>query len=391
MARKKRLKDVDAYLSRRYYDPDKPAAFTSVSKLFREIQRQGNPHNVTFDQVKNWGLKQDAITLNPSRIMKKKPRLRVISGLRDTLWDVDLLQLNQDRFKKANDSIAFLLVCVDILSRFARVVPLKSKNSSDVLEGFKRILPHDAAHKLSIRSDSGGEFDNKLVKDYMKKRSINLYFANSSTKANLAESFIKSLKRRLFRLFQHRASYRYIDRLEDLVRSNNSTEHSSTSMAPKDVNSENEKQLWDRQFFPPKNYRRAFKAAINRGRRKRKAKEQRFEYKLNDVVRISYLKQAFQRDYDNVYSGELFRIRKRRIVQGIPVYYLRDYQGEDVRGAFYNFELRRVTHDPRKRFKIDKILKTRRRNGESESLIRWLAWPRKYDSWEKTREIKSLV
>ena len=194
MARKKRLKDVDAYLSRRYYDPDKPAAFTSVSKLFREIQRQGNPHNVTFDQVKNWGLKQDAITLNPSRIMKKKPRLRVISGLRDTLWDVDLLQLNQDRFKKANDSIAFLLVCVDILSRFARVVPLKSKNSSDVLEGFKRILPHDAAHKLSIRSDSGGEFDNKLVKDYMKKRSINLYFANSSTKANLAEIFYKVTK-----------------------------------------------------------------------------------------------------------------------------------------------------------------------------------------------------
>ena len=312
MARKKKhIKDVDAYLSRRYYDVKKPAAFTSVSKLFGEIEKEGNKHNISFDRIKEWGYKQDAITLNASKIRKKAPRRRVITGLRDTLYDVDLLQLNQDRFKKANDSTSFLLICLDVFSRFARVAPLKSKNANDVLEGFKKILPKTNTDKLSLRCDSGREFNNAVIKNYMKARSINMYFANSSIKGNYAEIFIKGFKRRIFRMFQYQGHYRYVDKLDDLVQSYNSTEHSSISMAPKDVSAHNEQQLWDRQYFPPSAYKAEFKAAVTRGQRKSRVKP--FEHKIGSTVRVTYLRQPFSRDYDHAYSGEIFKIRDRKM------------------------------------------------------------------------------
>ena len=390
MGKKRKIKDVDGYLSRRYYDVTKPAAFTSMSKLFGEIKKEGNPHNISFDRVKQWGRRQDAITLNPSRIWKKKPRRRVITGLRNTMYDVDLLQLNQERFKKANNSVGFLLVCIDVFSRYARVAPLKTKNAADVLEGFKKILPKTGTENLNLRCDNGKEFDNALVKTYMKDRSINLYFTNSSTKSNYSETLVKGIKRRIFRIFQHQGSYRYIDKLDDIIRSYNSTIHSSISMAPKDVNSTNEQEIWDRLYFPPKAYKDEFKAALSRGRQRRKERSKAFEHGIGDTVRISYLRQPFSRDYDNAYSGEIFRIRDRRRDQGINVYYLRDYSGEDIKGAFYNFELNKVTHDPKGRFKVEKIIKTRHRNGKSESLVRFLGYGPKNDEWIETSKIKSI-
>lgn len=394
MARKrhKKLKDIDGYLSRQFYDPRKAASFSSPTKLFQQLERIGNPHKITFSQIQKWSRGQDTITMNPGRIMQKKPRLKVVTAKIGSMYDTDLLDLSQKRFKDANDQTAFLLICIDVFSRYARVAPLKSKSAADVLNGFKEILPQGKLNELSIRSDSGREYDNKLVSDYMKSKSINFYFATSSVKSNFAERFILTLKRRLFKFFYFNSTYRYIDRLQDIVTSYNNTFHSSISMTPAEVTPENAQEVWDRQFFPPKEYRKGFQAAHTRGpHRRKRLKEKSFQFEVGSACRISYLKSVFSRDYDQVYSGEIFFIRDRKVVQGQAVYYLKDYLGNDVKGLFYSFELRGIDHDPKKSFKIEKILKTRLKNGVEESLIRWQSWGKQYDSWERTSDIKSLV
>ena len=74
----------------------------------------------------------------------------------------------------------------------------------------------------------------------------------------------------------------------------------------------------------------------------------------------------------------------------IPVYKVKDYAGEDIRGTFYQPELQRVDLNSKKSFKIEKVLKKRGRGKNEEFLIRWKNWPKKYDSWVKSSEIEEL-
>ena len=381
-------RNIDKYLTSRYYDASRPGAFTSVSKLYQAIKKE-NKYDIPFERIREWGQKQDAITLNTRPIKKNKPIRKVITGLSNSLWDCDLMQLNQERFVKANAGYSFVLVCVDILSRFARVAPLKSKSAKDVVLGFDKVLKDVDYRVGSIRCDRGKEFTCQPVKDLMKKHSINLYFTNASTKSNYAEIFIKNLKRRLFRLFQHRSSYEYLDKLPDVIRSYNTTTHSSIRMAPADVGEENEKEIWNRTYFPPADYKKAFREAANTKRIKKKKKT--FEFAVGDEVRVSYLKEPFSRDYDEKYSGEVFKVRKRRLDQGIPIYFLTDYGGDEVKGAFYERELKKIIFDRNALFKIDKVLKKRKINGRPQSLVQYQSWPKKYAEWIDDKGIVSLT
>ena len=64
-------------------------------------------------------------------------------------------------------------------------------------------------------------------------------------KAKYAERVILTLKRLLFRYFTKNRTHRCIDKLQDFVNSYNSTPHSSLAYkAPKEVNDNNESDLW---------------------------------------------------------------------------------------------------------------------------------------------------
>lgn len=382
--------DVNAYLTDRYYDIDRPAAFTSVHKLYDTIKKEG-VYDIPLELIREWGMTQDAITLNKRPIYKGKARRKVITGMIDSLWDVDLLQLNQERFAKANDGYSYIICCVDILSRVGWLSPIKSKGGQDVVKGFEALFKRTDRRPLSMRGDRGKEWRNKYVADFMKRHKINLYFTNSDTKANFSEIFIKQIKRRLFRIFQHRVSYRYIDILPNVERSYNETIHSSLKMSPLEVTPENQEQVWFKQYFPPQDYKKAFRHALQVQRRRKGTRpSDPFKYKVGDSVRISYLKEPFTRDYDERFSGEVFTIATRKIHQGIPVYYLTDYSNDPVEGGLYEWELQKIKFNPDQPFKIDKVLKTRKRGKVKESLVRFLHWPAKYNQWIPSANIETL-
>lgn len=380
--------NLSRYLASRYYNPSKAGAFTSPTKLYKTIKREGQ-YEIPLKDIQDWAASQDVITLNTRPIQKTSPRRRVVTGLKDCLWDCDLLQLDGQRFSQANEGTSYILVCVDIFSRYAYAQPVKNKGGKEVLQAFQTIFERAPQLPKSLRCDNGKEFTNRSVRSFMKEKGINLYFTKASTKANYAEIFIKTLKRRLFRLFQHRSSYTYLDKLDGILKSYNNTLHSSINMAPSQVQNSDQKELWTRTYYPPKAYRAAFLKARQRAATStRRPKVFRFE--VGDTVRVSYLKQTFARDYDEKYSGEVFTVRGRRLDKGIPIYFLKDYSGEDVEGAFYQWEIKRVSFDPDAQFKIDKVLKRRRYKGRPQSLVQFQSWPAKYNQWLDDKDIKDL-
>lgn len=51
----------------------------------------------------------------------------------------------------------------------------------------------------AIRTDKGSEFYNRDLKRYLKEKNIKKFYALNETKANFAERYIQTLKKRLYR------------------------------------------------------------------------------------------------------------------------------------------------------------------------------------------------
>ena len=65
-----------------------------------------------------------------------------------------------------------------------------------------------------------------------------------------------------------------------------------------------------------------------------------------------------------------------------------DWDDESVEGTFYEQEIQAVNVDQSTEYHIEKILKRRTRNKRKEVLVRWLHWPKKYDSWILESDVK---
>jgi hypothetical protein len=54
--------------------------------------------------------------------------------------------------------------------------------------------------------------------------------------------------------------------------------------------------------------------------------------------------------------------------------------GEALSGKFYEAELQKVTKTD-DIFKVERVLKTRKRKGKVEYFVKWLGYPEKFNSW----------
>jgi hypothetical protein len=283
-------------------------------------------------------------------------------------WDADLMDMSS--LAKYNGGVTFVLVAIDIFSRFLLVAPLKSKRGKDVAEAFAAIFAK-GKRPYKIRTDKGSEFTNHVVQQYLKDQGVGHFVTQNEVKANYAERVIKTIKGRIYKYFTKKQTYEYVSHLQDFVDSYNHTYHRSIRMKPADVNHSNESQLWQQQY----------------GLESKGYPIRKFKFDFGAHVRISYLRTTFMREYNEKWTGEIFTVKNRYMRQGIPVYKLKDYSGEDIEGTFYEEELQLVLMP--EVFRVEKILRRRKVKGKKQHLIRWAGWPAKYDSWVNDEELRN--
>ena len=87
---------------------------------------------------------------------------------------------------------------------------------------------------------------------------------------------------------------------------------------------------------------------------------------------------------------EIFRVAK--IIQRVPqpVYELTDLQDRPIEGQFYNYELVKVTVTPQTEFEIDKIVRTRNKNGIKQHFVTWRGYDENFNSWINSTDIKKI-
>ena len=109
------VESVDEYLSNVYYDRKRPGS------LYRDMKDEGK-FKLSRKQISNWLVKLDTYTLHaPARQYFK--RNRVIVGGIVKEWQLDLADIQS--LMQYNNGYRYLLVCIDVFSKYAWMVPVK--------------------------------------------------------------------------------------------------------------------------------------------------------------------------------------------------------------------------------------------------------------------------
>ncbi|RWS18836.1 hypothetical protein B4U80_09290, partial [Leptotrombidium deliense] len=158
-------KSAEEKLEEIYYRPDSPTAFAGVSPLLNQLRKT----HASFQKkdVKFWLEKHAIYSLHKQR-RKHFERNRVIALRKNEYWECDLVDMRQ--YQSWNSQYSFLLTCIDVFSKFARVIPLKLKSAKSIIKAFSIILEKEQPEKL--RYDKGKEFHNKYFRIFLKSKGI---------------------------------------------------------------------------------------------------------------------------------------------------------------------------------------------------------------------------
>lgn len=122
-------KEKEDYLSALYFNLDKPGAFRSPLQLWRQVKKE-NKYKIGLSRIRQWLQNQDVYSMNRA-LRRRFKRARVLTGgIRDQ-YDIDLMDVG---FHSAeNDGVRYLLIVIDVFTRYLWASPLNNKNSSAVL------------------------------------------------------------------------------------------------------------------------------------------------------------------------------------------------------------------------------------------------------------------
>ena len=361
--------EKEAYLKSIYHDVSHPASYSGLDRLYREVKKEGRFH-FTRKELKAWLKTQETYGIHkPARRRFKRPRV-MVSGIGKQA-DVDLMDMTQ--LAKYNDDVRFVLLHIDDFSRYVRTVPLHSKTGKEVAQALKSIF-RDGGKTDTLRADKGREWLNKTVQKLLKEEGIHFFHTQNEPKASLAERAIRTIKSIYFKHMTQHQTFRYVDIIQEVTHAYNHRYHRSIKMAPVDVTEGNQRQVWHNIYGGEKRF-----------------KMKPFAYNIGDWVRISYLKRTFDREYDEKWTREFFKVVKREYMQGKQLYTLEEYAGDPVEGRFYREELQPVTVTGDEVYKIEKVIKTIKKRGQpTQYLVRWLGWGPKYDSYIDEAELMNI-
>lgn len=347
-------------LEENYYNPEKSASYGGIERLRKAsgLKRKA---------VVDWLSYQDTYTkFKP--VKRKFKRRRIIVGHIDAQWEADLVDMRL--LSKYNDGINYILTCIDVLSKYAWVVPLHRKTGKELVDAFQSIF--DTGRKPQrLHTDKGSEFKNHVFQTFLKKNNVHFFVTeNEDIKASIAERFNRSFKTRVYRYFEKYNTNRYIDVIHKLTQSYNNTYHRSIKEKPANVSKYNQETVWQALYADQEYEKKSPKLQVG------------------DRVRIVKTRRIFDKGYASAWTEELFTVTV--VNKTTPTTYtIRDDNNEVVKGSFYENELGKVGE--KEFYEIEEILRVRGKGIKREYLVKWRGYPSSFNSWVSATAIRNHV
>ena len=101
-------------LKKLFYDLKNPAAYVGKSKLLQEAKK--HDAKISIEDVEEWLKSQLAYTIHKPIRLSFNTRPVVVHQI-DEQWQIDLVDMSKP--SKCNDGFKFIMVVIDILSKYA--------------------------------------------------------------------------------------------------------------------------------------------------------------------------------------------------------------------------------------------------------------------------------
>ena len=151
---KKSSDELNSFLCHVYISPEHAASLAGLDKLYQVVKNQFP--SITRKEIQKWAEN------DPSK--RTLRRNKVYAPEIYSLWEADLAFV-QD-VAKENDGVNYLLVVIDVFSKYVWVRPMKNKTARGLLEAFDSILSKGRKPE-KLRTDQGTEFLNKSFQQYL--------------------------------------------------------------------------------------------------------------------------------------------------------------------------------------------------------------------------------
>ena len=298
--------------------------------------------------------------------LKRFPRRKVYSKGVDEIWTADLADFS--KYSITNKGYKFILVVLDVFSRYAWARPLLNKTGVQTLLAFEDIFK-EGNKPRRLWCDRGREFYNNQFKyKLLRNNNIVLYSTHNEPKAMIAERFIRTLRKKIESNYILTQSTVWYDILPQLIHEYNTTYHRSIKMTPEEARM-------------PKNY-----DLVNHIQYNRKAYPvKKYMFNVGDRVRISVHKNLFEKGATANWSEEIFEIYEILTRTQPVTYRIKDMAGEIVEGAFYTEQLQKTEEQI---YRIDRIYRTRvKRDGTKECFVKWSGYQNQFNQWIPAEDV----
>lgn len=351
------------------------ALSSSPSRLQKQLLARFNISNVSRDQIANWLNQQFSHTIHKKAQTHFK-RNPILAPDMDYQWQADLLFL--DDLARFNDNHKIILVAIDVVSRFMWVEVMKNKTGASTTAAFESILKRAKPRKpQKLQTDKGTEFLNSTFQAMLHGNNIEFFTTYSDTKAAIAERSIQTLKVLIYKYLKEINSNRYIDRIQDIVSTYNSSFHSSIKCAPSEVSPDNVNDVLNNL------YGFLWEADTLNNPKPR--------FKIGDYVRVSKIhSHIFRKGYKGNWTDEIFQIISIKDTVPRVTYGLKDLKGNIIMGSYYENEIQKLPPESlhHQYWNVEKILQTKTVAGKKMFLVKWEGHDSTHNSWISSDQFK---
>ena len=325
--------NIEQILRKMYFDPKH--GYRDADDLYEKAHER-HP-KITRRDVSEFLKEQEVYQLH-KEVHRKKEYLRTFVGHLAEQIQIDLIDMR--KYGRYNEGYNWIIAMIDIFSRYAFTIAVKSKSGKDVLNGFVKLMgqfkTRFGKYPKKVQADEGKEFLNTNFSEYLKHNNIEFFATKSVKKAAIVERFNRTLKNIMWKFMDQKGEKNWHDYLSQFTYNYNHSKHSTIKMRPTDVNGKNEKEVFEdlygelaeKKVEPPK-------------------------FKVGDKVRVSRYKSTFAKGYEMTFHNEIYTIYK--VFRGSPTVYklIDESDGETIFGRFYKWELQRVKDPSRAQLAVE--------------------------------------
>ena len=120
----------------------------------------------------------DALTDELHKPVRKHfKRRKIFAKKANDIMAADLVDMQY--FARGNKRFRYILIVIDIFSKYGYAIPLKNKTAAEMVKAFKQLWKPELPNFRLLWTDKGKEFLNKPMKELLESRNVQIYWTEN--------------------------------------------------------------------------------------------------------------------------------------------------------------------------------------------------------------------